>query len=183
MTSLISLMFVTIFISSCTTPTSKYFTYVPSSQSETAAQNNVDRYRYEDILPSLDNQNSISLDDPDVNKLGYFHNLRKAIELVWEYPPEASASGKEGAAMFQFTVLEDGKVKDILCTKSSGHFVLDESTAKAISQASPFAPIPKTFKKRNLIVTGTFKYVLASPNKVDSIEPFPETPEKNSKDY
>ena len=160
MSSLISLLFLTFLISSCATPTSKYFTYVPSSQSETAAQKNVDRYRYEEILPSLNNQNSISLDDPEVNKLGYFHNVRKAILLVWEYPAEAVLSNHEGTVGMKFRILENGEVKNIVCTKSSGHFILDESVAKAITLASPFSPLPKSFGKSALSVTGDFKFLL-----------------------
>lgn len=97
----------------------------------------------------------------DLNK--YFENVREKINLKWEYPAEASAKGIEGEVKLEFSLLQDGSVKDIYCSKTSGSFLLDENIAKAIVLASPFNPLPAGAKKE-VVVTGLFKYVLNSNN-------------------
>jgi TonB family protein len=155
MQQLAAILGLAILLTSCVTPTSKYFKYATSSPSKPAKKS--------------------SLQNPEKLESGYFLNLRKAIELTWVYPKEAVQAGLEGTVQITFKILQDGNVKNIICDKSSGHFVLDESIAKAISEAAPFSPIPASFNKKQLLVTGTFNYVMSPNDKTPTRETFLES--------
>jgi TonB family protein len=49
------------------------------------------------------------------------------------YPPEAIAHGEEGVAVLTFHVGQDGRVKDVVLSKSSGFDVLDKAAMTCVS--------------------------------------------------
>jgi len=55
---------------------------------------------------------------------------------------------------------KDGRVSRVRIVQSSGYTSLDENMVKTIKLASPFAPLPKTWGKERLVVTGSFHYIL-----------------------
>lgn len=92
--------------------------------------------------------------------ISYFTGLRKQIEMVWVYPSEAVRRGLQGAVQLEMVIENDGRVSRVRIIQSSGYTSLDENMVKTIKLASPFAPLPKTWGKDRLVVTGSFHYIL-----------------------
>ena len=92
--------------------------------------------------------------------ISYFTGLRKQIEMVWIYPSEAVRRGLQGAVQLEMVIESDGRVSRVRVVQSSGYTSLDENMVKTIKLASPFAPLPKTWGKDRLVVTGSFHYIL-----------------------
>lgn len=116
---------------------------------------------YQDYLnDKVQEAEAIDLNTQNYRYIGYFTNMRKAIELVWTYPVRAARRGIYGKVRILFTILENGKVSEINVLDSSGHKILDHAIVDAIKLASPFAPLPENMSKNHLNVSGTFNYVL-----------------------
>ena len=116
---------------------------------------------YQDYVDNaLAEGDSIDINTKEYRYIGYFTNMRKAIELAWNYPPEAARQGMAGQVHLRFLIEENGIVSKISVLDSSGHPILDSAIVEAIKIAAPFAPLPAGFNKKNLEVTGTFHYVL-----------------------
>ena len=93
--------------------------------------------------------------------ISYFTGMRKAIELVWIYPREAIQRGLQGEVLLEIVIEKDGRVSKARVAQSSGFAVLDENMLQTIKLASPFAPLPKGWKKERILVTGAFHYILS----------------------
>jgi protein TonB len=104
----------------------------------------------------------IDINTTEYRFIGYFTTMRKAIELVWNYPAEASRRGMQGEVGLQFTINKDGKATRIRVVKSSGFPVLDKAIVDAIKLASPFSPLPDGFGRERIDVVGSFRYVLTA---------------------
>lgn len=104
----------------------------------------------------------IDINTTEYRYIGYFTNMRKAIELVWNYPLDAARKGMQGEVGLEFAIGKDGKATRIRVIKSSGYAVLDRAIVDAIRLASPFSPLPIGFRKERILVTGSFRYVLNS---------------------
>ncbi len=87
--------------------------------------------------------------------------MRKAIELVWNYPSEAAQRGMEGEVTVEFVIAKSGSVSRIKVLKSSGYKILDDAIVEALRLASPFAPLPDGFGKQKMLITGSFRYILS----------------------
>ena len=103
---------------------------------------------------------AIDLNTTEYRYIGYFITLRKAIEMAWIYPKVAALQGKQGKVRLVFTIEKDGSLSRLKVTQSSGYKILDQSILQAIRMASPFAPLPATFDKDALTITGAFVYIL-----------------------
>lgn len=57
-----------------------------------------------------------------------------------EYPAQALAAGHEGTSYFKVTVTVDGRAKDCIITKSSGHSELDQATCSIVLKRARFKP-------------------------------------------
>lgn len=115
---------------------------------------------YQDYLnEDIELGKTIDLNTQEYRYIGYFTNLRKAIELTWNYPSSALHRGLDGNVFLRFTITADGKVSHILVLNSSGHYVLDHAVVDAIQLAAPFAPLPEGFGKK-IDIKGTFRYIL-----------------------
>ncbi len=116
---------------------------------------------YQENLSKLAAEGDIvDLNTREYRYLGYFTNLRKAIELVWNYPLKAAENGWSGCVDLKFSIDKGGKLTNIEVLGSSGYPVLDNAIVSAIKLASPFAPLPKGISKEVLNITGSFDYVL-----------------------
>lgn len=104
----------------------------------------------------------IDISTSEYRYIGYFTNMRKAIELVWTYPGEASRRGMQGEVGLEFSIGKDGKTSQIRVIKSSGYPVLDRAIVEAIKLASPFSPLPDGFGRARIVVTGSFRYILSA---------------------
>jgi TonB family protein len=102
----------------------------------------------------------VDINTTEYRYIGYFTNMRKAIELVWTYPIEATQLGMQGEVQLEFVIEKTGKASRIKVLKSSGYKLLDDAIVEAIRLASPFSPLPEGFGKNRLLVAGAFRYVL-----------------------
>lgn len=118
---------------------------------------------YLDYIDDLaEDGDAIDLNTQEYRYIGYFTNLRKAIELVWSYPSEAVRRGLDGRVRIKFVIQENGKVSKVSVLESSGHHILDEAIVNAIQLAAPFSPLPTGFNKPQLVVKGNFSYILSA---------------------
>ncbi|MCX6126222.1 MAG: energy transducer TonB [Proteobacteria bacterium] len=139
------------------------------------------RTNYERLLPSKENDvfgtptagyaeyidaripdgDRIDMNTTSFRYISYFTGMRKAIEMVWIYPRQALERGLQGEVELELVIEKDGKVSKIRIVNSSGFVVLDENMVQTIKMASPFAPLPKSWNKERILVTGAFHYILS----------------------
>lgn len=118
---------------------------------------------YQDYIDDkLEEGDKIDINTTDYRFIGYFTSMRKAIELVWNYPASAARRGHQGVVGLQFTIFKNGAVKDLKVIRSSGYKSLDNAIVEAIRLTSPFSPLPDGFGKKQMTITGNFRYVLNS---------------------
>ncbi|MBI5191746.1 MAG: TonB family protein [Nitrospirae bacterium] len=103
---------------------------------------------------------SITLDTDDLMYASYMQGMKKRIELIWKYPETARQDGLQGSLVMRFTIAKSGRVGDIDILKSSGYPLLDDAAKQALIDASPFNPLPDSWKKESFTITGTFVYRL-----------------------
>jgi protein TonB len=116
---------------------------------------------YQDYLEEdLEHGDVVDLNTSEYRYMSYFTKMRKAIELVWNYPSLAIRRGVHGAVGIQFTIEASGLVSMVSVTSSSGYQILDDSIVEAINQAAPFSPLPEGLGRKNLTIRGRFNYVL-----------------------
>ncbi len=132
---------------------------MPSAQ-ELAGQENAGFQDY--IAEEIKIGDRVDLSTTHYRYVGYFSSMRKSIELVWNYPYAAASRGLEGVVQLEFMIEESGEARGVKVLKSSGYKVLDDAIVDAIRLASPFAPLPSSFQKKPLPVTGSFHYILSS---------------------
>ncbi len=104
----------------------------------------------------------IDINTTNYRYMGYFTNMRKAIELVWNYPSEAARRSMQGEVGVEFMIRKSGKIARVKVIKSSGYRILDEAIVEALKLAAPFSPLPEGFGKEKILVTGSFRYILSS---------------------
>lgn len=141
-------------------PRNAYESLLPSSINDLYGQVNAGYQDY--IDEDVDIGDRIDINTSEYRFIGYFTNMRKAIELVWNYPIEASQRGMQGEVGLEFAINKDGTTSRIKVLKSSGYDVLDRAIVDAIRLASPFSPLPTGFGKNKIVVTGSFRYVLSA---------------------
>jgi len=101
------------------------------------------------------------------------------------YPPEAFVKGLEGIVTVNFTIGQNGYLKDIFVAESSGYPSLDEGAVAAVKSASPY-PLPEGHEGEDieLVVPLEFKMdVLDQPEAYEPPEewlPQQEPPENES---
>ncbi|MGD2064123.1 MAG: energy transducer TonB [Nitrospirota bacterium] len=103
---------------------------------------------------------AIPLDTADDRFISYFLSIKRQIEYIWDYPQRAAERGEHGDCIIQFTILKDGRVREIRLLRSSGFRDLDDEALNAVADGAPYNPIPKRLATDELVVTGTFRYVL-----------------------
>jgi periplasmic protein TonB len=82
----------------------------------------------------------------DTKKMTYmkanFSYIRDMINRKLVYPLMARQKGWEGKVKVSFIIAQDGFVRDIIITESSGAELLDKSAINAVKNASPFPRPP-----------------------------------------
>jgi protein TonB len=100
---------------------------------------------------------SISLDVSDFPFTYYLRQIQAKISERWT-PPRAAAAGGE-RAIIMFEIGRDGSIREQpALEKSSGNTVYDQSALRAITEASPFPPLPPEFKAASLRVHFGFEF-------------------------
>lgn len=139
-------------------PRNMYEFLLPSQSTDLLGQVNAGYQEHLDEDIPLGDR--VDINTSEYRYIGYFTAMRKAIELVWIYPQEATRRGLQGEVSLEFAINKDGRTSQIRVLKSSGYDVLDRAIVDAIKLASPFAPLPEGFKKNKLVITGSFRYIL-----------------------
>jgi protein TonB len=103
---------------------------------------------------------TVSLDTKELKYLSYFAHIKRRIERVWTYPPEAIADGLQGQLHLKFVLRRNGQVKTVELLRSSGSKVLDKEAWDAVVNAGPFNPFPPLIPEDELHITARFTYVL-----------------------
>lgn len=72
----------------------------------------------------------------------HFEYIRKIIQENIVYPPRAQRNGWEGRVVARFSVMQNGKVKDLRIAKSCGFDILDENVIETVRKVEPFPKPP-----------------------------------------
>ena len=105
-----------------------------------------------------DKEGPVRLDTQDPKYVSYTTSIKRAIELVWEYPEPALHQGLQGKLVLEFTISGNGQLEGTRMIRSSGFSVLDQEAIRAVKAASPFHPIPPWIGKTRLDVVASFEY-------------------------
>lgn len=103
-------------------------------------------------------EGAVRLDSREPKYISYFTSIKRAIELVWDYPEPALRHGLQGKLVLEFTILGNGNLKGTRLIRSSGFSVLDQEAVRAVKAASPFHPIPSWIGRTRLDVIASFEY-------------------------
>jgi TonB family protein len=88
----------------------------------------------------------------------YLLLIRRKIDQIWSYPPQAISEQREGNAVISFTIDASGALQEYHVTSTSGSTVLDEEALAVVRAAAPYAPLPADFNLARLHITATFSY-------------------------
>lgn len=116
--------------------------------------------RYEAEAPKGEVGKTLSLNTSELRYQRYLIDMKRKIELHWDYPALASRNGWQGSLKINFRINRDGSVSDISLERSSGYPMLDDAAITALRLASPFAPFPANFTIEDLSIKGQFIYHL-----------------------
>lgn len=109
--------------------------------------------------PEADAQgDAIDIDTEEFRYLGYMLHLKERIEGRWNgsgYPIDRERTGR-----LAMTVLGTGELADVTLTESCGDRTLDWRIIRAIRDASPYNPLPRSWNEDHLTVNFTFHYLL-----------------------
>lgn len=101
----------------------------------------------------------IRLDTKDPQYITYFNSIKRAIEVVWQYPELALRYGLQGRLLLEFSILGNGEIESPKIIRSSGSNLLDEEALRAVKAAAPFGPIPSWLGKNRIDVVASFEYL------------------------
>lgn len=117
------------------------------------------RLSFENLISNAADKGGISFNTYNWNFAPYMLAMKKRIESNWHPPYAFTHMGAiSGVNSFRFTVMPDGRVKDLKMLETNAHYSLDQSSSGAIKQSSPFMPLPVNFPEEYLVVTVTFSY-------------------------
>ena len=104
------------------------------------------------------NDGPVRLDTKDPQFITYFGSIKRAIEVVWQYPEMALRKGLQGKLLMEFSILGNGELARARVVRSSGSNLLDEEALRAVRSAAPFSPIPPWIAKEQLDILASFEY-------------------------
>lgn len=121
-----------------------------------------------ELLPSIDwsasgqrsndREGPVRLDTTNPQYVTYFGSIKRAIEVVWQYPEMALKYGLQGKLLLEFSILENGELTRARIIRTSGSNLLDEEALRAVRSAAPFSPIPPWIGKERLDILASFEY-------------------------
>jgi TonB family protein len=108
----------------------------------------------------LQREDSVALQDQNSRYDAYLMAIRRKIEYLWIYPPQALAEGKEGETQIRFTINANGALSEYRIVTTSGSPVLDKGALAVVRDSAPYAPLPADFNLARLHITAVFSYRL-----------------------
>ncbi|MBI2882358.1 MAG: energy transducer TonB [Candidatus Methylomirabilis oxyfera] len=99
---------------------------------------------------------TVSLDSRDSRFASYLMGVKRQIERVWSYPPDAR--GLTGNLVITFGITRDGRLSDLQLTQTSGIAPLDNEAIRAIRLANPFGPFSEQMRFERLNIRAAFYY-------------------------
>lgn len=86
----------------------------------------------------------ISANTREYKYAAYMEAWRAKVERVGNinYPDEARRRNLSGSLILEVIIQPDGKVRETIVRRSSGHKVLDDAAIRIVEMAAPFAPFP-----------------------------------------
>lgn len=133
-----------------TTPTA------PPAPAVAAARPGVEPIRLGRPNATTTSTGSIAVDASDFPFTYYLRLIQSKIGERWS-PPRAAAAGGERVIVL-FEIQRDGQVREPTVERSSGNALYDQSALRAITEASPFPPLPPEFKASSLRVHFGFEF-------------------------
>jgi protein TonB len=103
----------------------------------------------------------ITFDTSELKYYGYMQRLKEKIEGIWVYPPGAIKQGLRGELVIRFEIKGSGRLGDVEVLQTSGFKALDDAAVKALHDAEPYWPLPGSWGKEGLVITGRFIYALS----------------------
>ena len=103
--------------------------------------------RFPKFIPPQVGGEPVPLDSVDPRYSAYLGRVREMIKQKWSYPcvtneATATCEYKSAKVVIVFDVLSDGRVTLVAVQERSGHEIYDDYAVNAITQASPFPPVP-----------------------------------------
>ena len=103
-------------------------------------------------------EDSVSLQGSGSPYEEYLRPIRRKIERLWGYPPQALAQRLEGTTLIRFSIDATGSLAGYYVLTTSGSQLLDEGALRVVQAAAPYAPFPASFNLSQLHLTATFRY-------------------------
>jgi protein TonB len=94
-------------------------------------------------------------------KMSYEQYLISYISKYKTYPRIAERLKQQGMVYPQIRISKDGKLKDIVISKSSGFSSLDQGAINLIKSLAPFKPLPENLDGSEFTITIPIEYILA----------------------
>ncbi len=116
--------------------------------------------KYEAESPAGEQGKTLNLNTTELRYANYLINMKRRIELYWEYPEVASRNGWHGRLFINFTIEKNGALGEITLAKSSGYPVLDDAAMTALKLAAPFSAFPENFGIDQINIKGQFEYAI-----------------------
>lgn len=107
-----------------------------------------------------DKDNPVTFDIRPYEYGPYMELLRKKIESIWVYPPEAAARNIYGDLKIQFTIKKDGRLGEVKLVRTSGYKMLDDAALRALKEGEAYWPLPDEWHKDSYTILGHFIYSL-----------------------
>lgn len=104
----------------------------------------------------------LKLQDDSVNEAlisPYINEVERIVKINWDKPDfdnRASLSSDKTVVVI-FKVMRDGNIKDLAVKTSSGDSKLDSSVVSAVTNSTPFKPLPEGFYGHYIEVEMTFE--------------------------
>ncbi len=93
---------------------------------------------------------NLGVEDPSFTYDYYIERVRASISEHWVRPP---VGGGQVETLIYFRVAGDGKIFQQRILEGSGTQVFDKAAMRAVANASPLPPLPKSYKKDYLGIT------------------------------
>jgi len=84
----------------------------------------------------------------------YLASVQQRIWMIWNQQVKTGFTQSVGV---QFTIMPDGSVTGLQVTQSSGSALLDLAAQRAVTNAAPFAPLPREYGQNPRTIQALFK--------------------------